>query len=84
MEALSEKSISALACLVSRDWKKVNYAAKPYLDAMYSLNTISDAYGYDSGQSIVRYFLSNAGSWRGDVAKAVKSELNNRLKGVSK
>jgi len=84
MKTLAEKNIASLAWIISHDWKKVNYAAKPYLDAMYSLDNISDAYGYDSGQSIVRYFLSNAGAWRGDVAKAVKAELNNRLKGGSK
>ena len=33
---------------------------------------------YDSGRSIVRYFLGNAGAWRGDVAKAIKAELKRR------
>ena len=33
---------------------------------------------YDSGRSIVRYFLGNAGTWRGDVAKAIKAELKRR------
>jgi hypothetical protein len=29
----------------------------------------------DKGKSIVLYFLSNAGSWRGDKAKEIKKEL---------
>ena len=63
------------------DWgKKINYAAKPYLDAMASLSDISDGYGYDSGDSVVRYFLCNASTWRGDTAKRVKAELNAMLK----
>ncbi len=77
---LSKKGISDLAYIVRRDWKKVNYAAKPYLDAMFTLTRLTDKYGYDSGDSIVRYFLANASSWRGEVAKQVKAELNKRLK----
>ena len=45
---------------IRKDWTKVNYAAKPYLDAMSSLSSINDAFHYDNGKSIVRYFLSNA------------------------
>lgn len=77
-----EMSLSGLAREVRRDWgSKVNFAAKPYLEALSSLENISDQYGADSGQSIVAYFLSNASSWRGETAKAVKAELNRRLKG---
>lgn len=71
---------------VRQNWKKsvsgtdLNYAAKPYLDAMESLDKISDPYGMDSGTSIVAYFLSNASSWRGDKAKEIKKELNAMLK----
>jgi len=34
----------------------------------------------DSGDSIVRYFLSNASTWRGETARRVKKELNAMLK----
>jgi hypothetical protein len=54
---------------------KVNFAAKPYLDAMSSLGSINDQYGYDSAKSIVLYFLGNASSWRGEKAKEIKAEL---------
>jgi len=64
-----------IAAEIRRDWKKVNYAAKPYLDAMGSLTSIKDNYFMDSGKSIVLYFLSNAASWRGEVAKRIKAEL---------
>ncbi len=60
---------------IDLDWKKPNYAAVPYLSAMASLDKITDFYGCDSGKSIVLYFLSNADSWRGEVAKRVKAEL---------
>lgn len=78
-------NLGDIARMIRRDWGKqgkgVNYAAKPYLDAMASLDSINDKYGYDSGKSIVAYFLSNASSWKGPVAKAVKGKLNKMLKG---
>lgn len=69
------RSIATIAKEISATWPKVNYAAKPYLKAMYSLNKISDAYYYDTGKEIVLRFLSNAGGWRGDDAKRIKAEL---------
>lgn len=74
------RELHVIAQDIRKDWKNVNYAAKPYLDAMQSLNTIDDNYGYDSGDSIVRYFLSNATSWRGDTARKIKAELKLLLK----
>jgi hypothetical protein len=74
----TSKSISQLANIIRADWKKVYFAAVPYLDAMRQLDTIGDNYGLDSGKTIVIYFLSNAGTWRGEVAKAVKAELKRR------
>ena len=72
--------IYEIATEIRKDWKNVNFAAKPYLDAMSTLNSISDNYIMDSGKSIVLYFLSNASSWRGEVAKAIKAELKAMVK----
>lgn len=73
------RSLSAIAHEIKADWSKigkgVNYAAKPYLDAMASLDKIEDNYFEDSGKDIVLYFLSNATSYRGENAKRLKSEL---------
>jgi hypothetical protein len=70
------RSISEIARDIRRDWgSKVNYAAKPYLDAMLSINYSGDTYGYDTAENIVRYFLCNASSYRGENAKALKAEL---------
>jgi hypothetical protein len=77
---LPRMSLSQISDLVYKDWKSVNYAAKPYLEAMSTLQNVSDMYMQDSGTSIVAYFLSNATSWRGDVAKAVKKELQRRIR----
>lgn len=74
------RPLSEIAREIRKDWKNVNFAAKPYLDAMSTLGSINERYGYDSARSIVLYFLSNAGSWRGETAKRVKAELNAMLK----
>lgn len=57
--------------------------AEAYVVPMMSLNSITDTYYYDSAESIVRYALSNLTYWRGDVARRVKAELNEILKGVA-
>ena len=65
---------------IRKDWKNVSPYAVPYLQAMFCLETINDNYGFDSGRSIVSYFLCNAGSWRGETAKRIKAELKAMMK----
>ena len=78
---MNHRPLSTIASEIREDWgPKVNYAAKPYLDAMWALTSITDNYGADSGKSIVAYFLSNASTWRGETAKRIKKELNTLLK----
>lgn len=84
MTSPSPRSISAIAREIRADWKDVNYAAKPYLGAMFSLNTLDDHFGYDSGSSVVAYFLANASTWRGAKAREIKAELNSMLKAKRK
>ena len=74
------RTLSTIAYEISKDWKKPYFGAVPYLQAMSTLSDIKQPYGYDSGESIVRYFLSNATSWRGDTARRIKSELKDMLK----
>lgn len=65
---------------IYKDWNKINYAAKPYFDAMYQLDKITDNYGMDTAKSIVAYFLCNASQWKGDKAREIKKELNAMIK----
>jgi len=79
----SKSTISQLATVIAMDWKsqgKIYFGAVPYIDAMYSMQSIKDNYGADPGSMIVAYFLANARQWKGETAKAVKAELNKRLK----
>lgn len=74
------RSLSAIAADIVDDWQKINYAAAPYLTAMATLDSVNDRYFADSGKSIVLYFLSNATSWRGEKARAIKAELKAMIK----
>ena len=60
---------------IKQDWKNVSVYARPYLDAMEGLSTVNENYIAEDGRTIVLYFLANAGSWRGEVARRVKQEL---------
>ena len=75
-----KRPIYEIAKEIRADWKPVSPYAKPYLDAMFSLNDISDDYFADSGKSVVLYFLSNAGTWRGETARRIKAELKQLIK----
>jgi len=81
-ESLDEaaRPLFKIAMDIGRDWKKVNYAAKPYLDAMSQLEFINDMYFMDSAREVVARFLANAGTWKGPVAKKIKTELKSMLK----
>lgn len=65
---------------IRKDWKNVYFGAVPYLNAMEELKSIDDTYGLDSGKSIVIYFLANAQTWRGEVARRIKKQLNSLIK----
>ena len=73
------RSIREIASEIEADWAKVNYAARPYLDAMYSLESVSDKVLSDSAHTVITYFLSNASTWRGEKARAIKAELKEML-----
>jgi hypothetical protein len=75
------RTIHEIASEILRKWDKVHYAAAPYLQAMTQLESVDQDYGFDSGRSVVAYFLSNARTWRGPDAKRIKAELKAHLGG---
>lgn len=74
------RKIYTIAREIQQDWQKVNYAALPYLNAMMELSTIADMYYEDNARSIILYFLSNSGTWKGENAKRIKAELKGMIK----
>jgi hypothetical protein len=81
---MEQRPLHTIAAEIRDDWTKVYFGAVPYLNAMFSLTTLQDTFGYDTAQSVVLYFLSNATTWRGPVARRVKAELKAMLKEVSR
>ena len=69
-----------IADTISHNWPKPYFGAPPYIEAMKSMDKITDNYYEDPGPEIVARFLGNASTWRGETARAVKKELNRRLK----
>jgi hypothetical protein len=77
------RPIHAIAREIRVDWVaqgKRFPAAQPYLDAMFTLDSINDKFIADSGKSIVLYFLCNVGTWRGETARRIKAELKALVK----
>ena len=68
---VNQRPVSEIARNIYKQWgDKVNYAAKPYLRAM-----LYGDYGVEGQHSVVLYFLSNASTFRGGNAAALKKEL---------
>lgn len=75
MEYKKHKPIYEIAAEIEKDWKNVNYSAKPYLNAMRNIDQITDFYYLDPADMVVRYFLANASTWRGKAARDIKEQL---------
>lgn len=72
---IQNRPLHAVARDIRNDQTNPYFGAVPYLQAMSLLDSIDDMYGFDTAKSIVRYFLSNASTWRGETAKRIKKEL---------
>lgn len=73
------RPLFTIAADIMDHWPKPYFGAVPYIDAMRHLNLSTDRFGSDSGEYIVRYFLSNAKTWRGEDARRIKAELKAML-----
>lgn len=78
--SVKEITVSEIAIAISKDWKNVNPYAQEYLTAMMSINSVNDSYYYDSAKSVIMYFLANAGTYRGENARAYKTLLKEMVK----
>ena len=74
------RNLSEIAREIRADWKKVSPYAAPYLSAMARLDSVVQKYGVDEGRAVVCYFLANCSSWKGEVARRIKKELNQIVK----
>jgi hypothetical protein len=74
------RTLREIAKEIKADWAKPYYGAVPYLNAMAVMNSVDDNFHGDNGRSVVLYFLANASTWRGEVARRIKKELNQMVK----
>ena len=74
-DVAAARPLSVIAAEIDADWRRPYFGAIPYLQAMRRLDRITDTYGLDDADGIVRYFLVNARGWRGETARRVKAEL---------
>lgn len=74
------RPLHVIAKEIKANWPKMYFGAVPYVDAMTSLDKITDDYYADSAHTVVIYFLANANTWRGDVARRIKLELKEMTK----
>lgn len=83
----THRPLKNTAMEIIQDWetigKGVSIHAMPYLKAMLTLDQITEVYGCDSAESVVRYGLSNMATYRGAKAKELKLELKDALKVLS-
>lgn len=77
---ISARPIYYIAMDIKKDWKNISPYAEQYLEAMFSLENISDSYFADNAKTVVLYFLANASTWRGETAKRIKAELKALVK----
>ena len=80
MTTTEARALCTIAEEIDQDWRKVYFGAVPYLDAMHELVSVNDSFYQDSAKSVVRYFLANATSWRGETARRIKAELKEMVK----
>jgi hypothetical protein len=60
-------------------WANPYFGAVPYIKAMGRLDKITDMYGVETGDSIVRRFLVNSRPWKGHIARRIKMELKEMI-----
>lgn len=78
----NKRTFAEIAREIKQTWKNIYFGAKPYLQAMATINS-SDKnapYMLETAEDIVIYFLANATYWRGEDAKRIKAELKSMIK----
>jgi hypothetical protein len=81
MNTVNERvTVSEIAYAIAKDWQNISPYAADYLNAMKEINDIEGNYIHDSAKSVVLYFLANAGSYRGESARAYKDLLKKMIK----
>jgi hypothetical protein len=74
------RPLSVIAEEIYKDWKPMpNYAYEHFKAFRYATD-MTEMYGCDKVKWEVAYFLGSAQTWKGEVARRIKKELNAMLK----
>ena len=78
----NKRTFAEIAREIKQTWKNVYFGAKPYLQAMATINSSNKnaPYMLETAEDIVIYFLANAQTWRGEDARRIKAELKSMIK----
>lgn len=77
---MTTRPLFEIAQEIKTVWPAPYFGAVPYIEAMSMMRDATGTFGRDDAQSIVLYFLSNAGTWRGADARRIKAELKALVK----
>lgn len=67
----SHKPLYQYAGTIKRNWDTIAQDARPFIDAMFQLDQITD----ETARETVIRFLTTSRGWKGDIARDVKKEL---------
>ena len=79
--AEKKRTFAEIAREIKKVWTKPYFGAAVYINAMAEINS-SDKHAtllVCDAESIVRYFLANASTWRGEDARRIKAELKSMI-----
>jgi len=75
-----KRPLHEIARDIRKAWARPYFAALPYLEALRGIASTDEMFYHETGASVVRGFLANAQTFRGQAAKALKEELKEHLK----
>jgi hypothetical protein len=74
-EKITPRPLSEITREIRKDWKPMYRPAEAHFEAFEYADNVNQMYGMDSVKSEICYFLGNAQTWKGDVARRIKLEL---------
>lgn len=76
-----KRTFAEIALEIKKVWTKPYFGAVPYINALATIESSDKTacYFYDDAETIVRYFLANAQTWRGEDARRIKAELKSMI-----
>lgn len=77
-----KRTFAEIAREIKKVWTKPYFGAVPYINAMVMIDSSdkNSPYLYENAESVAKYFLANAQTWRGEDAKRIKAELKSMIK----